>query len=179
MFSIEEFLGHFRRQRRWTFDLIRAVPEEHFDWAPAPDAFSCGGLVAHLIASELFWRRLILGAVAGEPHDPFGLAGSAREKLEAFRPTNVAASRSGRFGTSFAACLESWSEIQAKTEAALAGLPPQAFAEVRVRHPLTELEAPAWEFLLIMVEHEAHHRGQLSAYLKQLGLPQPPVMGTP
>jgi uncharacterized damage-inducible protein DinB len=33
--------------------------------------------------------------------------------------------------------------------------------------------------LLVMVEHEGHHRGQLTAYLKMLGVDQPAaVVGT-
>jgi uncharacterized damage-inducible protein DinB len=31
--------------------------------------------------------------------------------------------------------------------------------------------------VLVMMEHEAHHRGQLSAYLKGLGLDQPGLFG--
>jgi uncharacterized damage-inducible protein DinB len=31
--------------------------------------------------------------------------------------------------------------------------------------------------LLTMVDHEVHHRGQLSGYLKTLGIQQPPFLG--
>ena len=76
MRTIEEFLVYFRRQRSWTRSLVAAAPEACFDWRPAPDAFSCGELVRHLIQSEAFWRRLLLAAAAGQRYDPFGLTGT-------------------------------------------------------------------------------------------------------
>ncbi|HET9766914.1 MAG TPA: DinB family protein [Thermoanaerobaculia bacterium] len=36
---------------------------------------------------------------------------------------------------------------------------------------------PAWKWLRSMVEHEAHHRGQLYTYLGLLGVPTPPLYG--
>ncbi len=177
--DIDAFLRHFRRQREWTHALVRAVPEEHFSWAPAPDAFTCGGLVVHLIQSEVFWRRMLLAAAKGQGFDPFQLQGSGPERMVALRPGNLASSGSSKFGSTFAECLAAWREIQARTEAELATLADLDLATIEVTHPLTTLTTSAAEMLLIKLEHEAHHRGQLSAYLKQLGLPQPPVLGTP
>jgi uncharacterized damage-inducible protein DinB len=180
MRTIEDFLSHYRRQRRWTVALVEAVPEEHFGWAPAPDAFTCGGLVVHLIQSENFWRRLILAAARGEGYDPFepmGLPPPGAERMVAFRPANVGSSADPRHGRTFAECLAAWRAVQAKTEEQLSALTPGELAGGRLRHPLTGFEVPLWEGLLVFVEHEAHHRGQLSAYLKALGVPQPPVFG--
>ena len=36
---------------------------------------------------------------------------------------------------------------------------------------------PVWKWLRAMVEHEAHHRGQLYLYLSLLDLPTPPLYG--
>jgi len=44
-----------------------------------------------------------------------------------------------------------------------------------VHHPVAGLVAPLGEFIWFMASHEVHHRGQLSAYAKMLGLPQPPL----
>ncbi len=176
MRSLDDFLAHYRRQRAWTRALVRAIPDEHFGWAPAPDAFSCGDLVRHLIQAEGFWRKLLLAAVAGEKHDPFGLGGSATERMAAFRPRNLEVSHSPRLGETAAACLAAWEELQERNERELATITPEQLSIV-VEHPLTRLRAPLWEMLLVVLEHEAHHRGQLSAYLKMLGVPQPPVFG--
>ena len=182
MRTIEDFLVHFRRQRDWTHSLVAVIPEEHFDWRPHKTAFSCGGVVRHLMLSEGFWQGQIPAALAGEPFDPFGLEGTGVERFAAFRPINLSASRNdrqGRLGSTFARCLERWREIQARTEAILSPIRPEQLAEVVVDHPLMALRLPLWEMLLYMVNHEVHHRGQLSAYLKVLGVEQPAMLGMP
>ena len=177
MRTIQDFLAFFRRQRSWTRSLVAAVPEDKFDWRPGPDAFSCGELVRHLILSEVFWRRMLLEGAEGRSHDPFGLTGSAVERLTAFRRPNLESSRRAeKYGRSFGECLEIWSSIQVRTEEELARITPEQL-DVQIEHPLLTLRAPLWEMLLTLVGHEIHHRGQLSAYLKSLGLEQPAVLG--
>jgi uncharacterized damage-inducible protein DinB len=177
MRTIEEFLHYFRRQRSWTRSLVAAAPEAHFGWRPSVSAFSCGELVRHLIQSEGFWRRLILEALENRRYDPFGLAGTDRERMTAFRQPNLESSRTEKFGSTFAECLASWTHVQQRTEEELACISPQQLTLVEVEHPLLALRFPLWEALLTMVGHEVHHRGQLSAYLKALGAEQPAVLG--
>ena len=174
----DQILGHFRRQRRWTRDLVAAVPEEHFDWSPGEGSFSAGQLVRHLMQAETFWCRLLEKAIEGEVYDPFGLPGSADERMRSFRAPNVQASADSRLGSTFAECLDSWEGVQARTEELISGLSANQLSEIEVRHPLTGLEGTLDEFLLVMFEHEAHHRGQLSAYMKVLGLEQPTTLWT-
>jgi uncharacterized damage-inducible protein DinB len=38
-------------------------------------------------------------------------------------------------------------------------------------------EITAWKLLRAMCEHEAHHRGQLTLYLRMLGVEPPPIFG--
>ena len=177
MLTSEELLQHYRRQRRWTRALVAAIPEEYFPWRPAPDAFGCGDLVRHLMQSEIFWNRLLCRAARGEPYDPFGLPGGPEERLEALRQPNLQSSRDEKYGASFAGCLERWAEIQKRTEHDLAAL-EDAWLGRLATHPLTGLEAAVWEMALVMLAHEGHHRGQLSAYLKMLGVPQPAAIWT-
>jgi uncharacterized damage-inducible protein DinB len=175
MTSIEEFLAYFRRQRAWTRQLAAAVPDEHADWVPREGEFSCIGLVRHLMQSEVFWRRLLVAAVRGEAYDPFGLSGTPAERLAAFREPNVRSSQSPKYGRTVAELLDAWVGIQRETETALAAFTPEQLRDVEVHHPLAGLRAPLWELALLMISHEAHHRGQLSAYLKALGVRQPPI----
>lgn len=180
MRTIDDFLAHFRRQREWTRRMIGAIPEERFSWAPIEGAFSCGDLVRHLMQAEVFWCRLLVRAAAGEALDPFQLEGEAEQRMRAFRGRNLETSHDDRCGKTFAGCLERWEEIGRRTEGELRALEDAALSDVEVDHPLTTLRAPLWEMLLVMLEHEAHHRGQLSAYLKVLGLPQPAAgVGSP
>jgi uncharacterized damage-inducible protein DinB len=180
MRTIEDFLSHFRRQRSWTRRLVAAIPEERFSWSPSSagiEAFGFGELVRHLIQSEIFWSRMFVEAAAGRVYDPFELSGGATERMTAFRPRNLQSSRSPKFGSTFAECLESWSQVQARTEEELSRFTPEQLQTVVVDHPLIRMRAPLWEMLLTMVDHEVHHRGQLSGYLKTLGIAQPPFLG--
>jgi uncharacterized damage-inducible protein DinB len=170
-----DLLTHFRRQRAWTRELVAVLPDELFEWVPEGSGFTCGGLVRHLIQAEIFWAGLLKTSVAGEVYDPLGLPGSFEERMESFRDINVGASRGDALGSTAAECLESWNGVQEKMEGLIAGLDATAL-ETRGVHPLTGLEAPVWELVLVMIEHEAHHRGQLSAYLKARDVKHPSTL---
>ena len=176
MRTIEQFLGFLARQRRWTRNLIAAVPEEHFDWRPAPETFSCGELVRHMIQSDLFWARMLGAAARGERLDPFQLSGDAEERMRAFRASNLASSRRSNLGSTFAELLAAWEAVDAKVVAAMAEITEEAISEVDFEHPLTRFRGKLWELLLMMLEHESHHRGQLSAYLKVLRVDTPAAL---
>ncbi|HEX9637133.1 MAG TPA: DinB family protein, partial [Acidobacteriota bacterium] len=163
MKTIADFLTHYRRQRRWTRKLVAAIPEQHFDWAPAQSAFRCSDLVRHMMQAEIFWRRLFTAATSGEQYDPFQFTGTASERYTVFRGRNLQISQSEKLGRSPAALLEQWERIQADTERELGAITPEQLAAVEVEHPMACLRLPLWEMLLAMVEHEVHHRGQLSA----------------
>ncbi|HEV8629356.1 MAG TPA: DinB family protein, partial [Thermoanaerobaculia bacterium] len=153
---------------------VAALPDACFGWRPAPGAFSCGELVVHLIQAERFWRRLFVEAAAGRPFDPFSLQGSGEERLVAFRSGNLeSAARPGL--ATFGACLAWWDEIEAETLAAFAAFSDEQLESVVVDHPITGMHRPLIEMLHFMISHEVHHRGQLSAYAKMLGVPQPPL----
>ena len=93
--------------------------------------------------------------------------------MSGFRRRNLEASGEEKYGRSFSETLERWAEIQRRTEDELASIPDEALSGIEGRHPLTGFQGPFWQFLLFYLEHEAHHRGQLSAYLKVIGSEQP------
>jgi uncharacterized damage-inducible protein DinB len=173
--SVERPLRLWRQERAWTRQLVAAFPESAFGWRPAPDAFSCGELVIHLVQSERFWRRLLVEAAAGRRYDPFGLSGDAEERYAAFREPNFLSASSPRHPTTFAACLERWAAEQAETEAAFAAFTGEQLAAAIVHHPVAGFVEPLADMIWFMASHEVHHRGQLSAYAKMLGLAQPPL----
>lgn len=175
MQTIEDFLSQFRRERIWTRTLFAAVPAENQGWAPSASDFSCIGLLRHLMQAEVFYRRLLLAAARGEAFDPFGLPGDLQQRVDAFRVPNVKLSLSEKRGATIAACLSSWETIQTETEQELAAITPAQFASARARHPLSGMDARLWEHAMVMLAHESHHCGQLSAYFKVLGLRQPPI----
>jgi uncharacterized damage-inducible protein DinB len=165
-------LERFKRMRRGTRTLVAAIPDAQFDWRPGEGAFSCGDLVRHLMQSEIFWRKLLVAGSRGEPFDPFKIAGTGEERLRTRRPEMLASAHDDKWGTSAADCLARWADIQAKTERELAAIPDHAL-DVEMEHPLLAIRAPVWDMFMIFIEHEVHHRGQLSAYFKALGIDQP------
>jgi uncharacterized damage-inducible protein DinB len=173
--TVERPLALWSRERDWTRRLVAAFPESAFGWRPAPDAFACGELVVHVIQSERFWRRLLVEAAAGRRYDPFRLEGSVEERYAAFRTPNFVSARHADQPTTFEACLARLAEEQAKTEVAFASFTPEQLGDVVVHHPVAGIVAPLADMIWFMASHEVHHRGQLSAYAKMLGLPQPPI----
>jgi len=168
-----DFLSHFKRQRGWTRRLFSALPEDSFSWRPGEKEFSCGDLLRHLIQAERFWVRLLTSGARGESYDPFGLAHlDLKGRVEAFRAPNLAAAGDERFGDTFAAGLERWSEVEEQSCSRLAEVPASEISR-RVTHPLSGLEATFEEMFWVMIEHEAHLRGQLSAYMKFSGISHP------
>jgi uncharacterized damage-inducible protein DinB len=173
--SVERPLRLWRRERAWSRQLVGAFPESAFGWRPAPTAFSCGELVIHLMQSERFWRRLLVEGAAGRRYDPFGLRGTAEERYAAFREPNFLSAGGPRHPTTFADCLARWAVEQAETEAAVAAFTAEQLATAIVHHPVAGFVEPLGDMLWFMASHEVHHRGQLSAYAKMLGLAQPPL----
>ena len=55
-----------------------------------------------------------------------------------------------------------------------------AFGEVDLNRRCTTPEGgsiTAWKWLRAMIEHEAHHRGQIYTYLALIEVPSPPLYG--
>jgi uncharacterized damage-inducible protein DinB len=171
----EQQLAIYRQERAWTRRLIAALPESAFAWRPAPGAFSCGELVIHFVQAERFWRQLLAEAAAGRAWDPFHLEGDGTQRLVAFRPSNLrSAGRSG-VPTTFAGCLTWWDGVEQETLATLAAFTSEELTGAVVDHPIGRLRHPIGVMVHYMVSHEVHHRGQLSAYAKMIGVEQPPL----
>lgn len=123
--------------------------------------------------AEIFWRKLLVKGAAGERFDPFRIEGSALDRLKAFRGVNLESSQRDSWGKTASECLEAWQAIEADTIEAFSALSDEAL-DVEIEHPLLDVREPLSTLFTMMFEHEAHHRGQLSAYLKVLGVEQAP-----
>jgi uncharacterized damage-inducible protein DinB len=175
MLTTRALIDRWRRTRAGTRALVQAIPPEHFDWRPHAEAFSCGDIVRHLMQAEEMFRLFLAAGGRGEPWDPWQMTGTGEDRLRSARRAILDGAGASELGTTAAACLAQWQAMEAETEAALATVTDQALANV-VEHPVTVIRSPLWEMFLLMIEHEIHHRGQLSAYLKVIGVEQPALL---
>lgn len=137
--------------------LFNAIPEDKLDWRPHPKARSLGELAMHI--------ALIPGGVAE-------FAQPDVVQMPSFPPDPVATSREQILGL-FAESLKKGKDIVASTDDAA------AMAEWKVMNGDTTVMAMPrigmWRSILL--NHNYHHRGQLSAYLRELDVPVPSIYG--
>jgi uncharacterized damage-inducible protein DinB len=148
----QEFLKYFDGVRGRTLRVARCIPADRLEWRPAPDAFSFGDLLRHLAGIE---RWMFAENIAGRPASYAGHGPELAEGLEAV--------------------LAYLDRLHAESMAIFAGLTEADLA----RRVITPAGVPitAWKWLRSMVEHEAHHRGQIYTMLRLIGVATPPIYG--
>ena len=153
-----EFLRYWEKVRARTRRLVPLIPAERLEWAPGPAGptgerrFTCGDLVRHLSAIE---RWMFAENVCGRPSRYPGHGTELARGLDA-----VLALHDRLHG-------EAMEIFRGLDEAQLAARCPTPGG----------VTIPAWKWLRSMVEHEAHHRGQLYLHLSLLGIATPPLYG--
>jgi len=146
------FAAYWRGFRKRTRRLLPLVPEERIEWSPGSGRWSFGDLFRHLGALE---RWMYAENVSGRPsrypgHGPELAAG--KEAVGALMDR----------------CHE-------QSLAIFEGLTPAAMAGKSVTPAGSEITTAKW--LRAMVEHEAHHRGQIYLMLGLLGVETPQLFG--
>jgi len=144
-----DYLGsmHARTRR-----VIACIPPDDLEWAVAPGRFSFGDLVRHLAGIE---RYLYAETALGRPN---GYPGHGRELADGMP-----------------AVLEYYDTLHGESRAIFAALSVEALGQ----KVLTPMGTPItlWKWLRAMLEHEAHHRGQLYLMLGLRGVTTPPLFG--
>jgi uncharacterized damage-inducible protein DinB len=150
--SIEPFLSYWEGFRGRTRRVVTCIPPERLEWTHREGAWSFGDLVRHLAAIE---RWMFAENVAGRPSR---YPGHGRELADGWDAT--------------IAYLDA---MHAEAMDVFRALTPED-----LRRPATTpagAAMPAWKWLRAMVEHEAHHRGQIYLMLGMIGIPTPPIFG--
>ncbi len=150
--SVPAFLDHLRSVHQRTRRLVVLVPPEDIEWAPKPGWFTFGGLVRHVAALE---RWMFAETVHGEPSR---YPGHGRELADGHE-----------------AVLAYYDRLHRESVTRFAALDEEALAR-RVATP-AGASITAWKWLRAMLEHEAHHRGQLYLMLALRDVPTPPIYG--
>jgi uncharacterized damage-inducible protein DinB len=149
----EFLLGDLEMEIPITLGVFGAVPDGRLDYRPDPVSKSALDLLRHItLEDEWFLDAIVEGRFAPPPDqsDACGIGG----------PADAAARYVERVPALVA-------RVRALSGEAL----------VREVDLFGMLKLPAIQFLSIVLRHSAHHRGQLSAYLRAMGGKVPAIYG--
>ena len=152
----EGLLQELEQETQTTRRVLERVPQEHLEWRPHPKAMTLGQLAMHVAT--------IPGGVA-----EFAEADS--KQVPSFPQPSIDNVRQ---------LLPLLDESAAKARAVLG---PMTDAQMRASWRLmngsqTIMALPRMAFLrTVMLNHWYHHRGQLSTYLRHLGVTLPSIYG--
>lgn len=146
------FVRYWRGVRERTRRLLPLVPEDRIEWMPAPGRWTIGDQFRHLAAIE---RWMYAENVMGRPSRYPG------------HGMDLAQNRSA-----IGDYLDRMHEDSCRI---FSGLTPEQLAGPSVTPAGTAITTAKW--LRAMVEHEAHHRGQIHLMLGLLGIQAPQLFG--
>ena len=152
--TIDSFLRYFDAVHRRAVRDVRALPPEADGWAPAAGegegAWTINNLVGHMAGSRLYFASAYRGEGWISPPAPDV---SRRELWEPALETSAVALRDALAAT------------------------PDAWLQRKVRMIDTEGALSGWRVLMMMVEHDIHHRSQIDTYAGMNGWDVPDIYG--
>jgi uncharacterized damage-inducible protein DinB len=149
---MQTLLPPLQHEHRTTKSIIEAIPTENSDYRPDPNAKSAMELAWHIAAAQ---QRFLSGVAAG------GFDFAPLHKPETVRtPADIAGWYAEKFAKNFTV-------ISAMTGEQL----------VKVLDFRGVFQLPAVLYLQFDMNHEIHHRGQLSTYLRPMGGKVPSIYG--
>ena len=149
--STSDFIRYFESIRRRTLNYVRVVPTDRLDWAPKGGEFTCADILRHLIASERMFVRVV---TEGRWH----YGGHQRQEEQSLDDLIALLERT------HAEVMEDLGKIQDQ--------------DLNVpRNGPGGQPLKAWRWLMVMAEHEIHHRSQLAVYLSLMGMQPPHIFG--
>ncbi len=150
--SIDSFIDYFEKVRARTLRVVRCIPPEKIDWTYREGKFTLGDLVRHMAATERYmFAENVKGRQSLYPGHGAELA-DGYDRVLAFM---------GRAHEEAMEIFRSLSEEDLRGKCTTPG----------------GTSITIWKWLRAMVEHEAHHRGQIYLYLSMLEVPTPPLYG--
>ena len=150
--SASEFVEYWRGVRKRTTRVVEQIRSEDLEWTPAANRWTLGDIVRHLAGIE---RDMYAENVSGRQTRYAGHGRELADGLDAVRAYH---------DRKHAESLEIFSQLTPERLAQKCATPAGT--------PIT-----TWKWLRAMVEHEAHHRGQLYMMLGMRGVSVPPIFG--
>jgi len=156
----ENLLTDFNTESEYTRALLKAVPEEHLEWRPHEKSMTLGALAGHIAEApawthSMLTERFDMTEAEREGYKPF--VATSVDELLATRETNAVAFNTDLKGRDDDFMNAIWTMSAGGHE--IMSLPRHAAIRT------------------IIIRHISHHRGQLTVYLRLLGVPVPPTYG--
>lgn len=150
--AASEFVEYWRNVRQRTRSTIERIRPEDLEWTYDPGRWTMGDIARHLAGIE---RDMYAENVAGRPSRYPGHERTLADGLPAV--------------------LDYHDRKHAESMAIFAGLTTEQL-DAKCETP-AGIRITTWKWLRAMVEHEAHHRGQLYLMLGMRGVLNPPIYG--
>ena len=150
--TIGPFLDYWKSVRGRTKRVAQAIPDDRMDWSYMPGKFTFSGIIRHLATIE---RYMYAETVQGKPSSYPGYDRDLQKDGE--NP------------------LEFMNRLDAESVEIFSRLSDEDLTRKCVTPAGSSITI--WKWLRAMVEHEAHHRGQLYMMLSMLGVATPPLFG--
>jgi uncharacterized damage-inducible protein DinB len=154
--SIQSFLQYFDGVNRRAMRDVGVLPEAAETWRPpagaGEGAWGIGELVGHMAASRLFFGRAFIGE--GWLAEPWSRPSSTRDEWQAALRDSAA-----EFAAMLGSAADDW--LKRRLEPMMPGDP----------------KISGWRGLMLMTEHDIHHRSQIDAYAGVMGWPVAQIFG--
>lgn len=152
MVSRTSFLDYWPSVRQRTRRLLPLIPPDRLEWSPAEGRWSLGDTVRHLAGIERWmYAENVHGRLTRYPGHQRDLA-DGLDALIAYHD-----------------------RCHAEAMALFADLTDDQWAGKSMTPAGTTITT--WKWARAMIEHEAHHRGQMYLMLGLLGVATPPIFG--
>lgn len=150
--STAQFLEYWTSFRGRTRRVVECIPSERLEWSHRAGVFTLGDLVRHLATIERFmYAETVVGRPSRYP-------GCGRDLADGYE-----------------AVLAFFDRLDGEAKAIIGSLTDAELTR-RCQTP-AGTSITIWKWLRAMVEHEAHHRGQIYLMLNLLEVPTPPLFG--
>jgi uncharacterized damage-inducible protein DinB len=150
--DLSTFLEYLTSVHKRTRRVVECIPPADLEWSPSAGKFTFGDIVRHLAAIE---RWMYGETVQGKPSR---YQGCGRELADGYD-----------------AVLAYYDRRHEESRAIFAGLSDAQLSGKCTTPAGTPITT--WKWLRAMLEHEAHHRGQIYLMLGLRGVPTPPIYG--
>ncbi len=151
--STVDFIKYFESIRRRTLNYVRVIPPDRLGWSPKPGEFTCADIIRHINEAEKMFIRVAV-------EERWSYEGHESEQNQSL--------------DELIALLEA-THVEAMDK--LRQLPDQDLNEPRPGPKGEGQPVQAWRWLMVMAEHEIHHRSQLAVYLSLMGVQPPHIFG--